>query len=280
MTAPVKDQSHTDGWSGRLRLEYRLKNSRTILHGNSHKGPLRVQRPLYPEGDVCHTCILHPPGGVVGGDRLDINIYASQDTAVLLTTPGAAKFYRSNGKKATQQQHLKGYADSVIEWFPQENILFPGADATISTRVELNASARFIGWEILCLGLPTNNQTFDSGRADTLFTLFQDNKPVFLDRLRIAEAADLQAGSGLRGYPVSGTFLATNCSKEDVTALRRLVCREDRAIFGVTQPGELLVARYLGNSTFACRELFISAWQLIRPKITGRPACAPRIWAT
>ncbi len=293
MTAPVKKQHRADGWSGRLRLEYGMKNSRTILRRNSHQGPLMVQRPLYPEGNVCHTCILHPPGGVVGGDRLEIDVLADQGASALLTTPGATKFYRSDRKTAVQRQHLRGDADSVIEWFPQENILFPGAEATITTRVDLNPTARFMGWEILCLGLPTNDLTFNSGRVDALFGIYREDnnmvnneltkniqKPIFLDRLRITGAGVLSAGSGLRGFPVSGTFVATNCGDKEISALRKLVCREEQAIFGVTLADGLLIARYLGRSTFACRELFITVWQLLRPAIAGRTACAPRIWAT
>lgn len=268
------------GWTGRLSLAYAEKNGRTVLNRNRHEGPLMVQRPLYPEGDVCHTCILHPPGGVVGGDRLEIDVQADQCASVLLTTPGATKFYRSDRKTAVQQQQLQGAAESRIEWFPQENILFPGAEAAISTRVELSATAGFMGWEILCLGLPTNDLTFDSGRVDAFFGLYREGNPIFLDRLRITGAETLNASAGLRGYPVSAVFLATDCTADQVAALRKLVCRKEQAIFGVTLADGLLMVRYLGRSTFACRELFIAIWKLLRPEISGRAACAPRIWAT
>ena len=271
---------HGTGWTGRLGLEYTQKKGRTILTGNSHSGPLMVQKPLYPEDDVCHTCILHPPGGVVGGDRLEIDVKVDRGASALITTPGATKFYRSSGKTAVQDQHLTVAAQGVLEWFPQENILFPGAKACIRTRIELAPTARFIGWEILCLGLPTNNELFSTGRADTTLALNRGTRPVFYDRLRVQNEEDLTGAAGLRGFPVSATFVATTDNKEAVESLRSLGCREEKALFGVTLMDGLLVGRYLGFSTFAARALFIAIWQQLRPHIGKRAACPPRIWAT
>ena len=130
------DTTPDEGWHASLHLEYILRNDRTVLARNRHHGPLVVQRPLYPEGGVCHTYILHPPSGVVGGDRLEINILAKQDTATLITTPGATKFYRSTGKKAIQEQNIRVDDGAILEWFPQDNILFPGANVETSTTVD------------------------------------------------------------------------------------------------------------------------------------------------
>ncbi|HHD56080.1 MAG TPA: urease accessory protein [Desulfobulbaceae bacterium] len=274
------ETEHGTGWTGRLRLEYARKNGRTILAGNSHSGPLMVQRPLYPEGDVCHTCILHPPGGVVGGDRLEIDVTVGREASALITTPGATKFYRSGGRMAVQEQQITVAGNGLLEWFPQENILFPGAEATIRTRVSLGPTARFIGWEILCLGLPVNNEPFSTGRADTTLTLDLDDKPVFLDRLRVTNSNDLEAPAGLQSFPVCATFVATTGNGKLLETLRALTCREKEALFGVTLVDGLLVARYLGHSTFGARELFTDIWQRVRPEIAGRESCLPRIWAT
>lgn len=268
------------GWSARLQLEFALRQERTVLARNRHSGPLVVQRPLYPEDGVCHTCILHPPGGVVGGDRLQIDILAEKETATLITTPGATKFYRSDGRKAIQKQHLVVGKGAILEWFPQDTILFPGANVEISTRIDLAPDAHFMGWEILCLGMPVNDQRFSSGKLGTSLLIHRHNIPLLIDRLRVGNAADLNRCSGLRGFPVNATFVATACTAKMLPTLRSLVPPEKEALYGVTLLDDLLVARYLGHSTFAAQDLFVQLWKGLRPELIGKEACPPRIWAT
>ncbi|MBU1232511.1 MAG: urease accessory protein UreD [Proteobacteria bacterium] len=280
MSTVEMDSGASKGWSACLQLEFALRRERTVLVRNRHSGPLVVQRPLYPEGGVCHTCILHPPGGVVGGDRLEIDVLAEKDTATLITTPGATKFYRSDAKKVVQKQHVTVRDGAILEWFPQDSILFPGADAEISTRIDLAPKARFMGWEILCLGLPVNGEVFSSGRLLTSLVIYRHNTPLLIDRLRVTSSTDLERCAGLRGFPVIATFVATACTTEMLAPLRSLVPQEKKALYGVTLMDDLLVARYLGRSTFAAQGLFTQIWKTLRPKIVGKSACPPRIWAT
>ena len=280
MSTVETDIAQNKGWHAHLYLEYTLRDKRTVLSRNRHHGPLVVQRPLYPEGGVCHTCILHPPGGVVGGDRLEINILAKEDTATLITTPGATKFYRSAGNKAVQEQHIRVDDGAILEWFPQDNILFPGANAEINTRVDLAPTAQFIGWEILCLGMPVNGEVFNSGQLATSFIIHRHESPLFIDRLRVNSEKDLNRCAGLHGFPVTATFVATGCNPEMLDSLRNLAPHEQEALYGVTLMEELLVARYLGRSTFAAQALFTRIWKYLRPEIIKKDACPPRIWAT
>ncbi len=273
-------QKTTDGWTARLELEYAARQERTALVRNRHHGPLVVQRPLYPENEVCHTCILHPPGGVVGGDRLEIDVLAGEGTSALLTTPGATKFYRSGGRTAVQDQHLSVDENAMLEWFPQDTIFFPGAEAILNTRIDLAPTARFMGWEILCLGLPVQQKRFSTGSLQTRLTLYRDSRPLLLERLRVAGEKDLERSTGLRGFPVTATFIATGGKEDMLPLLRELTPPEEEALYGVTLVDRVLVARYLGHSTFAAHELFTRIWAVLRPKIAGRRACAPRIWAT
>lgn len=281
-TAPNIHPPQEEGWSGHLVLEYERLRESTILSRNRHRGPLVVQRPLYPEGkEVCHTCILHPPGGVVGGDRLEINVSLDRGAKALLTTPGATKFYSSGGRLARQEQHLKVASGACLEWFPQDAIFFPGAEAALYTRIDLAPGATFMGWEILCLGLPSNKKTFTEGRMVNSLSLYRDDKILFQDRLRIQGEKDLRGPSGLRGFPVSATFIISDANVALLTGLRAIAPLEPGALVGSTiLNGGLLVVRYLGFSTFAAQGLFAEIWTWLRPQIIGKIACAPRIWAT
>lgn len=277
--SPIPAENSTGGWQGRLCLGFVVRDSTTILAENSHHGPLRVQLPLYPEGGVCHTCILHPPGGLVGGDRLELHLAAGEGAHALLTTPGATKFYRSAGLPAVQHQYLT-VRGGTLEWFPQDTILFPGAEAEITTEIRLEGEAVFIGWEVLCLGLPTRNERFSHGRLRNRLALYRDGRPLFLERLNVSGEDDLASPAGLRNWPVTATFLATGVKEAYLAELRALLPQDGGSLTGITLLDDLLVGRYLGSSTFEAREIFQNLWAGLRPLLLGRKACPPRIWST
>jgi urease accessory protein len=179
-----------------------------VLTQRRQRGPLSVQRAFYPEGDVCHLYVLHPPGGVVGGDTLTINADIQTGAHALLTTPGAAKFYRSQGDTAQQQQNLHVAESGTLEWLPQENIYFPGAQAKMTTQINLAETAQFIGWETHCLGLPANELQFTEGQVQLDFALYRDNRPIVLERLKINQAR-ITSATGLRGNSVMSMLVAT-----------------------------------------------------------------------
>lgn len=280
MISLEKPQNQQNGWRAHLHLRFKEKNGKTILSENRHFGPLTVQRPLYPEQDVCHTCLLHPPGGVVGGDSLNLDVFVEKNATALITTPGATKFYRSGGALAEQIQKL--YINGgCLEWFPQDNIIFPGAKAKITTEIRLQGSGQFLGWEVTSLGLPSSGGTFSTGTLFSSINIFRNDRPIFLDSLRIAKESALHCSSGLRGFSVAATFLATDVNSEFLTELRAILPQPDKArIAGITLMDRLLVGRYLGNSTFEARQIFEKLWNRLRPALINRTSCPPRIWAT
>jgi urease accessory protein len=258
---------------------------------------LVVQRPFYPEGDPCHVYLVHPPGGVVGGDELRIDVQVDPGAHALITTPAATKFYRCDGRVSSQTQELHA-SGATLEWLPQENIFFRGADVRTATRVHVEQNSRFIGWEINCLGLPARDEPFDAGTLRLDLELWRghgveavdlnrprdcDNEmrdvPIFLDRLRLhGEAAARGALWGLAGQEAVGTLLATPATRAQVESIRELVA--DIPFASVSLVDGVLVLRALAPQAEAVRTLFICAWQRLRPAIIGREAVLPRIWST
>lgn len=269
-----------DGWSARLDLGFERRAGRTLLASGRRQGPLCVQRAFYPEGDICHFYLLHPPGGVVGGDKLELNVRVRERARVLLTTPGATKFYRSAGAQAVQQQHLRIEAGGVLEWFPQENILFPGARVRSRTRLELTGDARLLGWELQVLGRPVIGERFRSGTADLGLVIERDGRPLLSERLRLKQGDVLDGPSGLRGYPVNAAFFANGAVAKDLTAGREGLALPDHTLFAMTLLDDLLVARCLATSVESVRRAFAALWGILRPRLLGRAACPPRIWGT
>ena len=181
-----------------MQLAFERRSSRTVLAQCSHRGPLRVQKALYPEGDaVCHAIVLHPPAGIAGGDSLEIDVKVDAGAHALLTTPGAGKWYRSAGSSARLTQRITVADDGVCEWLPQESIVFNGALGALETVVELHGNACFIGAEMLCFGRTGSGEHFTRGKLGISTRISRDGRPLWLERGRIAGASPL-VGSSIR----------------------------------------------------------------------------------
>jgi urease accessory protein len=278
-TAPVAE---TNGWQARLRLDLRVdERERTVLAACRHQGPLQVQRPFYPEADgTCHLYILHPPGGVVGGDSLEIDVNLAQNAQTLITTPSAGRFYRSAGSIARQVQSLRLAKGAALEWLPQETILFAGARAQAMTRVELSHGSHFLGWEILCLGRPVVGERFTHGTFIQNFELWHDDLPLYLEQGRFQSGSPLSTAPwGMAGQPVTATLLCTLEQADLVEAIRTDWGEAaETELFGATQLDGVLVCRYRGPSVGRAKELFLRAWRKLRPSLLGKPPRLPRIW--
>ncbi|MCB1803102.1 MAG: urease accessory protein UreD [Gammaproteobacteria bacterium] len=279
MHALVEAAERQPGWQASLCLGFDVRAGRSVLAERARKGPLAVQRPFYPEGDVCHVYLLHPPGGVVGGDRIDIETRVGQGAHALVTTPGATKFYRSGGATAFQRQVLLIEDGASLEWLPQENIFFPGAEVALDTRIELHGDARIAYSEIQCLGRPVIGEPFDVGRVDSRLVIRRDGVPLMNERLRV-RADNRCRLSLMAGMAVGGTLVISHAGEQDIDACRDLLFASGTDYAGATLIEDLLVVRYLGNSTENAHRLLRTVWQRVRPATLGRAASPPRIWAT
>ena len=268
-------------WPAQLRLGFRARAGETLLGERRHTGPLRVQRPFYPESRrVCHVYLLHPPGGLVSGDALDIDIGVDRDAWALLTTPGAGKVYGSDGLLGVrQQQTLRIAPGGTLEWLPQEMILFDGARAELATRVELEGEARFLGWEITCLGRPASGERLRHGDLRQRFELWREGRPLWLERSHYRDQSPVfEAAWGLRGHSVVGTLVCSPAPEGLAAGLRAALPECAGARFAVTQRDGVLICRYLGDAAEQARAVLAAAWHWLRQAALGRPAVPPRIW--
>lgn len=270
-------QKTAAGWQAELQLGFARRDAKTVLVKRQHVGPLTVQRPFYPEQGVCHVYILHPPGGIVGGDQLTIRVHAEADSHALITTPAAGKFYRSNGAQAEQTVLINIDNSAAVEWLPQETIIYEGAQLKSSVKVELAEHARFMGWEIICLGRPASHEGFDYGLADLHWQIACRNQPLLLERLRL-DAQAFAARWGMQGFSSCATLFATPAGAESLAAVQALI--GDKPGLGVTRLDNLLVCRGLDERSDRLRGFFEQVWALLRPDVVQRKVCAPRIWAT
>jgi urease accessory protein len=286
------DASAGAGWRARLALVFKADAvGATRLVSRQHEGPLVVQRSFYPEGPaVPHIYVLHPPGGVVGGDQLHLDVACGPGAHALLTTPAATKTYRTAGAASVIRQIFRIADGGWLEWLPQETILHDGTDVALTTEVHLDEGAGFVGSEILCFGLPARGEMFARGRCRQNIEIWRGDRPVLIER-GCFDANDAVHGGawGLGSARVTGLLVVVP-APEPVAVLEQARARagavaeagdrHDNAGVTILQGGEALVARYVGGSAERARGFLQGLWSDLRQATMGRPAVAPRIWAT
>ncbi|MCA1771726.1 MAG: urease accessory protein UreD [Halomonas sp.] len=276
------DQRH---WAASLALRFAHRGGATRMVQARHSGPLRVQRPFYPEGrgETCHVYLLHPPGGLVSGDALTIQAHVESGAHALLTTPAANKLYKadSQGVSWTQHTQLSVEEGGTLEWLPQETIAFDGSRGEQRTSIDLHGSARCLGWEVMALGRPASELPYVSGRIEQHFRLTLDGKPLWLERQPLDPLHPRFTGRwGQGGATVQATLWAVGIADATgaIEALREAL--PDNPRWAVTVRHGVLLLRYLGNSRNEAWALCEQAWHLLRPRWIEREAHTPRIWLT
>ncbi|SEM88462.1 urease accessory protein [Pseudomonas sp. ok272] len=279
MNRPAPTAVFAPNWHAELELGYARFDHTTRPVQRRHKGPLRVQKHLYAEGpEVCQHIIVHPPGGIAGGDRLDIAVNVGAQAWAQLTSPGAAKWYRA-ASPAYQQLDLTVAAGATLEWLPQETIVFSGAQAELCTAIDLHGDARLCYWDVVALGRPASGERFEHGHLQARLDIRRDGQLLWHERQRIVGGDGLlDSPIGLDGQPVFATLLVTGAVDSEL--LER--CRSlPHAVRGdLSQLPGLLVARCLASEALVARAWLIDLWTLLRPALLGREALAPRIWST
>ncbi len=275
------------GWHGHLQLDYTRRGDRTIAL-DRHHGPLRVLQRLYPEGDaVCHQVLVHPPGGIVGGDVIALDATLATGSHALITTPGATRFYRSAGPLALQQVQMDVAPGARLEWLPLETIAYNRCEAENRLRFTLAPGAQMMGWDVLALGLPAAGQPFVQGSFLQHLAL----PGVWLERGRIAGDDRLLMDSplGLAGHTVLATLwladgqaLPRERNEALIDGARAVIdssAVSTTAGVSATAPS-LLVLRALGHRVEPVMALLQQVWGAWRQLHWGLAPCPPRVWRT
>ncbi|MFN4359498.1 MAG: urease accessory protein UreD [Hylemonella sp.] len=273
-------------WHASLQLDYNRDDRRSVAHYR-HDGPLRILQSLYPEGEgICHNVLVHPPGGLVGGDTLDIRLTVGAGAHGLVTTPGATRFYRSTGEPARQWLHARLDSGARLEWLPLEALAYNQCRAENRAVFELAPGAELLGWDVTALGLPAADQPFTQGQ----FSQHLEVPGVWLEQGRIdAQDARLMDGPlGLAGqrclgtlFFVAGSPIARERREAALEGVRALIDGHPlRATAGATSPHpQVLVVRVLAPLVEPAMQLLKSLRAAWRQQLWQLEAVPPRIWA-
>jgi urease accessory protein len=274
-------------WHASLQLDYSLSQQRSVAR-YLHNGPLRILQSLYPEGDtVCHNVLVHPPGGLVGGDTLAINVSVGPGAHGLVTTPGATRFYRSQGEPARQQLSATLMEGARLEWLPLEALAYSGCLAENRAVFNLAPGAELIGWDVTALGLPAADLPFELGS----FSQHLEVPGVWLERgcINALDQRLMNSPLGLAGHRCLSTLFFV-CG-EDISRPRRQQALDVarslidasplRQTAGATAPNpRVLVVRVLSPVVEPAMELLKDLWAAWRAELWQKSAARPRTWGT
>ena len=272
-------------WHASLQLDYTLESGRSVAR-YQHKGPLRILQSLYPEGDaVCHNVLVHPPGGLVGGDTLDMQVTVGAGAHALVTTPGATRFYRSVEGLATQQVHAQVAEGARLEWLPLEAIAYNSCDALNRATFELAPGAEMMTWDITALGLPAADMPFEQGT----FRQHMEIPGVWLERgsIHASDTRLMNGPLGLAGQRCMATLVfAASSAIAHQRSERALACARElleasplRLTAGATSPHpQVIVLRALSPVTEPAMQLLRQVWAAWRQDLWALPGNLPRLW--
>lgn len=285
MIGNADEASRKERWQGKLDLQFAKAANRTVLRTRRHFGPLRVQKPLYPEGpEICHVVVIHPPGGLADRDDLSICLTLEQGAHSVITTPGATRWYKAK-EGSTVRVTIVLRAGAVLEWLPNENIYFASASARTNLRIELAEGAIACGWDINMLGRIASGESWDSGvlRAAIEFVR-DDGSPIWNERTLLQAGSGLvHARQGLSSYPIFGTLWCVGARDQrniaETLAAELPFTPELRAGISLL-PDDVLLVRVVGRQIEPVKSMMIGCWSRIRPTLVGRNAQALRLWST
>ena len=273
-------------WRADLKLDYTLESQRTVVR-YLHQGPLRILQSLYPEGDqICHNVLVHPPGGLVGGDTLDIQVTVAEGAHGLVSTPSATRFYKSGGHPALQQVVAHLADNAKLEWLPLEAIAYNDCEATNRAIFNLAPSAELITWDVTALGLPSSDMAFTQGH----FQQHLEIPGVWLERgnIRGEDTRWLNSPLGLAGGKclaslvfASGSAIDSDRTTQALEAAREVIESHPlRLQAGITcvHP-QVIVLRVMSPLVEPTMDLLKKVWAVWRHTLWALPSTPPRIWS-
>jgi urease accessory protein len=275
-----------DGWPAELHLRFARRKMRTVLVEKRHSGPLLVQKAIYPEGEkICHTVIVHPPGGIAGGDELRVEIDLEANSNAVVSTPAATKWYKAPRHRCRQQTTIRLAERATLDWLPQENIFYNATRAESAFRLQIGPGATAIGWEIGMLGRQASGEEWLEGSLRFLTSIERtDGLPLWAERLRLEATGSLRkAHQGLCGLNVFGTLwvVSAGCTASLAEELASDLPLEDGLRAGVTSlPEGILLVRGLANDVERLRQMMVGCWMRLRPPVHGLASQHLRLWAT
>ncbi len=253
--------------SSLLAAAFSAHGGRSAIARLHEAGALRLRR---PRGPACEAMIVNTAGGIVGGDRLMLDISLAAEAAVTITSVAAEKIYRSAGPVAAIDTRLTVGSGARLDWLPQETILFGGGRLERRFTVDMAAGATFLAAETLVFGRLASGELSIDGLLRDSWRIRREGFLVFADAARldgaIGSILDRPAtGGGARAVSLV-LLLSPDAERLVDTARVVLEPHRDMVEAGATTRDRLLCVRLLSRDPERLRTAAAAVIASLRPQ--------------
>ena len=268
------------GRDGTLRLGFERRGPATVLARARYTLPLQVLAPMALDDPAAVVSVVNPTGGLLGGDRLTIDVSVGPAAHACLTTPSATKVYRTSGAPARQDVTLRLEAGAICEWVPDHTIPFAGSALRQRIEVEIADGACLILVDAFAAGRVGRGERWAFRRLESAVTVRDAKGRLLQDRFVLTEDGALEPGAlgatDGRPYFASMAVIAADAEafRREVTA--RFAVEGEVLIAAGALPRRGAVVRCLAASAPALLHAVDALWTTARREVLGLPPLALR----
>lgn len=273
------------GRVGGLRLEYTKRDGRTIIARSHCTTPWHLLPPIYLDNTgAAYTLLVNPSGGLVGGDRLSIDMKVEEQAHVLISAPSANRVYRSLGEVSAQDITLAVGTGATLEWLPEQTIPFAGSRFKQTIHATLAPGATILLWDAMASGRIARGERWAFATLENNIRITTASGSALVERYALDPATNLGAvGLAADWDYVASLYVVNDAVTPEVWS--RLEARlglaldehVEHILGGVSQPAVPGVAvKLLAKSAPDLTRILDALWAAVRAELWGLPPVAWR----
>ena len=284
-TQPIKSLDVTSSVKvkveGGAKVRFELDGSRTVLKDLYQHDPVRILFPDNPPGELTIGVLTTTSGGLVGGDKIEVEVISGPGTQSMIMAQAAEKIYRSLGPDCLIDISVQADNESWFEWLPQETILHQGARMRRHTKLNLSGTARVMAGEFLVFGRHAMGEKMTEGLVRDSWDVSVGGRRVWADVFHLdgelAKKIDHPAGLGGATGLASLVYAAPD-AEDFLTLARELLADQPEVRSAATFVNDVLLVRWLGADVFSLRKVYAKFWKKFRNQAGQQPEKLPRLW--
>ncbi len=273
------------GRVGRLRLDYANRDGRTIIAQSHCTTPWHLLPPIYlDDTGAAYTLLVNPSGGLVGGDRLSIEMSVHEGAHVLISAPSANRVYRSEGEVSVQDIELAVGPGAILEWLPEHTIPFAGSRFRQKLHATLAPGATILLWDAIASGRIARGERWAFATLENEIRITTASGSALLERFALDPATNLGAiGLAADWNYVASLYVVNDTATPEVW--NRLESRigvaldeqADHILGGVSQPAVPGIAvKLLARTAPDLTRILDVLWAAVREELWNLPPVAWR----